>query len=586
MNSLNYAVERSSNKNDLIRIVHTFGGEKDVSRIILVGEKPFQVLASTRSDWIGCDLKKLPDIISIEVAQVFKDNAMVVFSQYQNENFLHMGKPIFLIGEKFGGSFSNGVIILHMDKKYLKKSLIEFLGFEVIIFFVFLGILSLLVIFQFNGIIFKPLQQVIRVIRKRAEGDEHALMPMKYSTEINELAQAYNHMVEIQQDAQKKLAESEEKFRTIADYIYDWEYWIAPNFKEFIYISPACEKITGYTAEELYNDPDLIFHKMVHPDDLSLVKEHFENESLTEEPASVEYRIISKDGKEKWIDHYCQAVYTCDNVFAGRRASNRDISDRKKVENALQKANDNLEQRVEERTFELKKIHDQLIHAEKLSAIGTLSASIAHEFNNPLQGVLSIINGVSNRAILDEDDTKLMSMAMNECYRMRDLIKSLQDFNRPTSGKIVQMDIHAALDSLLLLGKSEYLLNKICIVKRYAENMPLIKAVADQVKQVFLNLLNNAVDACTGAGTITVETKILGEKVVVRIHDTGTGIKPEDKDHLFEPFFTTKPAVKGIGLGLSVSYGIIKRHNGEIKVDSELGKGTTFSIFLPIGGTK
>ena len=146
------------------------------------------------------------------------------------------------------------------------------------------------------------------------------------------------------------------------------------------------------------------------------------------------------------------------------------------------------------------------------------------------------------------------------------------------------MDIHAVLDSLLLLAKKGYSTRKIIIEKRYVENMPQIKAVADQIKQVFLNLLNNAADACNGGGTITVETETLGEKIVVRIHDTGTGIKPEDKDHIFEPFFTTKPEIKGTGLGLSVSYGIIKDHGGEITVDSEPGKGTTFSVTLLIEG--
>ncbi|MBW1792799.1 MAG: PAS domain S-box protein, partial [Deltaproteobacteria bacterium] len=232
----------------------------------------------------------------------------------------------------------------------------------------------------------------------------------------------------------------------------------------------------------------------------------------------------------------------------------------------------------------LKKTHEQLLHAEKLSAIGGLTASIAHEFNNPLQGVMNIIKGVARRATLDKDDAELMTMAVGECNRIRDLIKSLQDFNRPTSGRKAPMDIHAVLDNLLLLGKKEYSTRKIIIEKRYSENMPRIKAVADQLKQVFLNLLNNAADACDGGGTITVKTETLGEKIVVRIHDTGTGITPEDKAHIFEPFFTTKPAIKGTGLGLSVSYGIIKGHGGEITVDSEPGKGTTFSVTLPIEG--
>ena len=237
----------------------------------------------------------------------------------------------------------------------------------------------------------------------------------------------------------------------------------------------------------------------------------------------------------------------------------------------------------EEAEESLEKTHRQLLHAEKLSAVGKLSASIAHEFNNPLQGVLNVLNGVADRATLDEDDMELMAMAIHECHRMRDLIKILQDFNRPTSGQKSPVDIHAALDSLLLLGNKEYKTKKIVIEKRYGENMPLIRVVADQIKQVFLNLLNNAVDACAGGGTITIETKKNGADVVVRIHDTGTGIKPEDRDRVFEPFFTTKPEVKGTGLGLSICYGIVKEHGGAIGVDNESDQGTTFTVTLPIG---
>ncbi|MDM8554022.1 PAS domain S-box protein [Desulfococcaceae bacterium HSG7] len=275
-----------------------------------------------------------------------------------------------------------------------------------------------------------------------------------------------------------------------------------------------------------------------------------------------------------------------------------DITRRKEAEKALQKAHNGLEQRVKERTAELyeeikerkhaetalKTTHAQLLHAEKLSAIGNLSASIAHEFNNPLQGVMNIIKGVRRRVALDKDEMELVNMAVKECSRMRDLIKSLRDFNRPTSGKIGSVDIHAAVDSLLLLGKKEYSTRSIKIEKRYAENLPLIKAVSDQIKQVFLNLLNNAAVACYKGGTITIQTEVQNQNVVVRFHDTGIGIKPEDKKHIFEPFFTTKPEVKGTGLGLSISYGIIKEHGGKITVNSTPEKGTTFSVTLPIEG--
>ncbi|MBU0483110.1 MAG: PAS domain-containing protein [Proteobacteria bacterium] len=259
-----------------------------------------------------------------------------------------------------------------------------------------------------------------------------------------------------------------------------------------------------------------------------------------------------------------------------------DITERRQAETALQKVHAELEQRIAARTLELQKTHEQLLHAEKLSAIGKLSASIAHEFNNPLQGVLNIVKGIKRRVSLDQEDSDLVDMAVSECLRMRDLIQSLRDFNRPTSGRKTLVDIHAVLDSLLLLGKKEYKIKKVSIEKKYAQQLSPIQAVADQIKQVFLNLLNNAIDACEGGGTITVETEGQGDKIVVRIHDTGTGITPDDKGHLFEPFFTTKSEIKGTGLGLSVSYGIVKGHGGEIVVDSDQERGTTFAVTLPL----
>jgi len=258
-----------------------------------------------------------------------------------------------------------------------------------------------------------------------------------------------------------------------------------------------------------------------------------------------------------------------------------EVKERMRAEEMLQKAHDDLERRVRERTLDLQKTHIQLLHAEKLSAIGRLSASIAHEFNNPLQGIMNIIKGVRKRSSLDQEDANLMDLALTECVRMRDLIKNLQEFNQPSSGSLALVDIHALIDNLLLLGRKEYETRNIAIEKRYAANLSLVKVVADQMKQVLLNLLNNASDACERGGTITIGTEAHAEQVVIFVRDTGTGIAPEHIEHIFEPFFSTKPEGKGTGLGLSVSYGVIQAHGGEINVESEVGKGSRFSISLP-----
>lgn len=262
-----------------------------------------------------------------------------------------------------------------------------------------------------------------------------------------------------------------------------------------------------------------------------------------------------------------------------------DITERKQAEEQLQAINSELERRVERRTQELQETQIQYLHAEKLAAIGKLSASIAHEFNNPLQGIMSILKGLKKRAILAKEDRDLLFAAADECDRMRLLIRSLQDFNRPSSGKKMSMDVHKSIDSLLMLYRSDFKGKRISVVLNYAERLPQILAIPDQIKQVFLNLLANAADACMQpGGVITITTWQVKEKVAVAIKDTGVGIKSEKIDQIFQPFYTTKPAVKGTGLGLSVSHGIIKSHHGEIRVTSQQGEGATFTVLLPIKG--
>jgi signal transduction histidine kinase len=182
---------------------------------------------------------------------------------------------------------------------------------------------------------------------------------------------------------------------------------------------------------------------------------------------------------------------------------------------------------------------------------------------------------------MDEEDAQLVDSAIIECDRMKNLIKGLHDFNRPSTGKMAPMNIHSAIDSILMLSKKEYQTKKITVETNYAD-LPQVKAVADQIKQVLLNLLNNAIYACSKGDTITISTDFINkEGIRIKIQDNGKGIKPEHLNKIFDPFFTTKPAIKGTGLGLSISYGIIKKHGGRIDVKSEPDKGTIFTITLP-----
>ncbi|MGB3224721.1 MAG: ATP-binding protein [Desulforhopalus sp.] len=260
-----------------------------------------------------------------------------------------------------------------------------------------------------------------------------------------------------------------------------------------------------------------------------------------------------------------------------------EIIARKQAEEQLHTLKDELEERVKRRTSELQKIQSKYLHAEKLSAIGKLSASIAHEFNNPLQGIMAILKGLKRRVKMDEEDAELLDLSIAESERMKKLILDLQSFNRPSSLMKITMNVHDSLQALLSMYKSDFKKNGITTVLNYADRLPLILAIPDQIKQVFLNLLNNAVDACNhNGGEITISTWQEGKRIAVAIKDNGIGIEPEKIDLIFQPFYTTKSEVKGTGLGLSVCHGIVQYHEGEILVESRLGEGSTFTVLLPI----
>lgn len=299
--------------------------------------------------------------------------------------------------------------------------------------------------------------------------------------------------------------------------------------------------------------------------------------------AGLEQRIIERT--TELIEAHNETQKTNDRL-------RHEIEGRKQAQEALRLSeqqllviNSELERRVEQRTLELQETQINYMHAEKLSAIGKLSASIAHEFNNPLQGIMSILKGLKKRAILEEEDRELLDAAVVESERMKNLICNLQDFNRPSSGRKVVVDVQKSIDSVLLLQKSDFKSKRISLVLNHAGQLPQILGIPDQIKQVFLNLLTNAADAFQQrGGVITVSTWQEDQKIFVSIKDNGVGIKPEEMDLIFQPFFTTKPSVKGTGLGLSICHGIIQSHHGEIRVESLPGVGTTFTVLLPIKG--
>ena len=306
------------------------------------------------------------------------------------------------------------------------------------------------------------------------------------------------------------------------------------------------------------------FNQFIFEKDQDIYYFHRQKHMETGERKICDLRMVQHDGTPFWVQLVISSLQQPDGLIE-YRIMICDIADRKRAEEALQET------------------QKQVLHSEKLSAIGKLSASIAHEFNNPLQGIMAVLKGLKKRAILEKEDKELLDEAISESDRIKKLIQNLQEFNKPSSGKKISTDLHKILDSLLLLNKSGLRSKGISIERNFTEGLPQILAVPDQIKQVFLNLLINAGDACQQrGGVITVSTWPEKDKVAVAIKDTGIGFNPENVVQIFQPFYSTKSEGNGTGLGLSVSYGIIQYHQGEIRVESQPGLGATFTVLLPI----
>ncbi|MGZ5481026.1 MAG: ATP-binding protein [Pyrinomonadaceae bacterium] len=287
------------------------------------------------------------------------------------------------------------------------------------------------------------------------------------------------------------------------------------------------------------------------------------------------------------------------------------MRDGKRSKAALERRNEEL---ASQKT-ELIRLQAQLIQSEKMASLGQLAGGVAHELNNPcgfihsnmesldqfasdLRQLLAVYERVPlspefaaqvnalKQSIGFENLLSEMSSIIDDCSegarRIRDIVLNLRTFSRLDEVEVKQIDIHEGIDSTIRLLSQYYSSNHITLERDYGA-VPPVECFAGQLNQVWMNLLTNAAQAIgRGPGKVRIVTRVRDEMVVVRISDTGAGIKPEDMKRVFDPFFTTKPVGEGTGLGLSIIYGIVEKHGGRITVESQLGEGTTFTTVIPL----
>jgi two-component system NtrC family sensor kinase len=230
----------------------------------------------------------------------------------------------------------------------------------------------------------------------------------------------------------------------------------------------------------------------------------------------------------------------------------------------------------------LRRTQEQLLQSEKLAAMGRLTSQIAHELNNPLYGIMNTLELLKTEVSPQSRRRKVLEMALSETVRLSELLRKMLSFSKPDQEERQAVDLNTVLDEILLLHEKQLQENDIKIKSSFAKTLPPISASKNQLRQVFLNLVANARDAMPRGGTLNVTTAADSENIIIEIADEGIGIKEEYLKRIFDSFFTTKDSVKGVGLGLSVCYGFIKDHGGDIQVKSKVDSGTTFTITFPI----
>lgn len=251
----------------------------------------------------------------------------------------------------------------------------------------------------------------------------------------------------------------------------------------------------------------------------------------------------------------------------------------------LDEANKNLAERnseVEQALARLKHAQEELVKSERLAVTGKMTAQLSHEINNPIHNIHSLLE--SSLRKVDGQARELISLALEEVTRMAKLTKQMLDFYRGSLVEVekVPVDIQELLEHLMKENQQSFVARNVECVFEMHMPLPCVLGSRDKLKQVFLNLILNARDAMPHGGTLTLTAQLQKENVCIQVRDTGTGIPPDILPKIFDAFFTTKKEVSGVGLGLSVTYGIVQQHKGTISVASTIGKGTTFTIELPV----
>ena len=389
---------------------------------------------------------------------------------------------------------------------------------------------------------------------------------------------------------ERKLRERTDEMETILNGIQDFILVITPDM-EIIECNDSFLTKMRYAREDVIGKKCYgVYHKIDHPCNSGLtdcpLKEVVRNKRQIRK---VQTRLMP-DGEKRYYEVNIYPIWEKDGKIQKFIHISRDITQHKKEEEEI---THRLEQMVEDRTRQVKETHEKLLHQDKMSSLGKLSASVVHEINNPIAGILNLI--MLMQRIVAEDTigesevdqfSQYLRLMETETRRTSRIVSNLLAFARQSKMEPKRVNLNRLIEQTLFLNSNLLKIDGVKVKNELDPNLPDLLGSEDQLQQVFMNLVSNATEAmeATGGGILTIGSRHLlsEDSVQINFKDTGAGIPEEDISNLFEPFFTTKKKGKGVGLGLSVAYGIVQEHGGSIYVKSKVGQGTTFQVKLPL----
>ena len=359
----------------------------------------------------------------------------------------------------------------------------------------------------------------------------------------------------------RKLRRSQERYRSLIESADDMIYTL-DKFCNILSVNQYYTRFTGRRANEVIGKKITDVIQYQNPESISQIVKKVINTSQTvdhEEKANI-------GGKEYWLDTKYKPIEPGGDKIGSVLVISRDVTEHKSMET-------------------------QLFHTEKLASLGSLSAGVAHEINNPIAIILGFTEMLLERFPEGSKEYEILRTIERQGKNCERIIENLLTFARIPQKTTIETDVVEDLQKVVNVVMNTLLTKKVDLKTDIAEDLPKVKGDGAQIEQVFMNIINNAVGAMDGGGILTIRARRLNNMVSVSFTDTGRGIPPENRDKIFEPFFTTKEVGEGTGLGLSVSYGIVKKFGGDIQVRSRTAEaggesGTTFTVLLPLADSE